>query len=170
MDIERRSLSLHNLSLAPQWPPEQLLALSEAISWLIQEGLLVQQPGQQAGWFVPSRRARSIHTKSDVESYIRGRQLPRVILHPSIVQQSYSDFMRGDYTGAVFKAFREALSNLFAGAIGTYKNPSSQRRVDLDASQAIVMLILVSHLLKIVEAQQEMLLKGRDVAVELCSD
>lgn len=104
---EKRSFCFHNLTLGSELPQESLLAMSEALSWLIREGLLVQQPGHQAGWFVPSRRAQGIHTKSDVESYIKAKQLPRAQLHASIIQQAYSDFMRGDYSGAVFKAFRE---------------------------------------------------------------
>lgn len=52
---------------------------------------------------------------------------------------------------------REALSHLFAGAIGSYKNPSSHRRVDLDAEQATEMTMLASHLLKIVDAGKQRL-------------
>jgi uncharacterized protein (TIGR02391 family) len=47
---------------------------------------------------------------------------------------------------------RQALSDLFAGAIGTYKNPRSHRRVNLaDADEAIEILMLASNLLRIVE-------------------
>jgi len=51
------------------------------------------------------------------------------------------------------KAEREALSNLFAGAIGSYKNPSSHRHVPITVGEAVEMIMLASHLLKIVESR-----------------
>lgn len=46
---------------------------------------------------------------------------------------------------------RQALMNLMAGAIGSYKNPASHRRVSFGAPEAREMIILASHLLNIVE-------------------
>jgi uncharacterized protein (TIGR02391 family) len=48
---------------------------------------------------------------------------------------------------------REALASLFAGAIGSYKNPHSHRDVPLTAEDAVEMIMLANHLLRIVEAR-----------------
>lgn len=51
-------------------------------------------------------------------------------------------------------AEREALSHLFAGAIGSYKNPHSHRTVTIgDHTEAQEMVMLASHLLRIVESR-----------------
>ncbi len=47
---------------------------------------------------------------------------------------------------------QEALSHLFAGALGSYKNPHSHRKVKLSVEETVEMIILASHLLKIVDS------------------
>ncbi len=51
------------------------------------------------------------------------------------------------------EAERQALSDLFAGAMGSYKNPGSHRHLSIDAPEAVEMIMLASHLLKIVESR-----------------
>src|SRR4051794_41082455 len=58
-----------------------------------------------------------------------------ILRTPPIISQALSD-------PTALDAEKQALSDLFAGAIGSYKNPSSHRHVTLDATEAAEMIFL----------------------------
>lgn len=52
------------------------------------------------------------------------------------------------------KAERQAISELFSGTIGLYKNPHSHREVDLEFKEAFEMLLIATHLLNIIDKRK----------------
>ena len=53
------------------------------------------------------------------------------------------------------EAERRAVSALFSGAIGYYKNPFSHRDVNVTAEEAAEMIIFASHLLRIIDSRKQ---------------
>ena len=55
---------------------------------------------------------------------------------------------------SVPKVERQAISDLFCGTIGLYKNPHSHRDVELEFNETFEMLLLATHLLNIVDKRK----------------
>ena len=82
-------------------------ALSEAVEWLKNEGLLGDHPDQSHGDFlIITRRGWKLETAAAVEAYRKTKLLPKELLHSTLVDKVWPLFSRGDYNTAVFQAFK----------------------------------------------------------------
>lgn len=86
----------------------------------------------------------AIRTKAKLGHDLIGTKLVSRAFHPDSGPLTDMSAERGE---------REALMNLMVGALGSYKNPSSHRRVQITAGEARDMIVLASHLLRIVHAR-----------------
>ncbi len=80
--------------------------------------------------------------------------LPANLVGVSLMRKAF-DKENGPLTDKSMEdAEREARAHLFAGAIGSYKNPQSHRDVNLENPQeATEIILLANHLLRIVESR-----------------
>jgi len=83
------------------------VALAEALSWLKTQGIIVRNPTQPAAWHLVTRRGQALKTRTDLETFRKGRTLPLDLLQPSLANKVHSLFLRGDHDTAVFQAFKE---------------------------------------------------------------
>jgi uncharacterized protein (TIGR02391 family) len=82
-------------------------------------------------------------------------ELPGRLVGVGLVREAFNP-TRGPLTDMeAVEGEREALASLFAGAIGTYKNPHSHRDVQLtDPREAVAIIMLANHLLRIVDSRR----------------
>lgn len=84
-----------------------VLAIAEAVSWLVSQGLIIDDPEQPASWLIATRRGKSLRTRADVEAFRKGRILPVELLQPALAEKVWPQFLRGDHDVGVFQAFKE---------------------------------------------------------------
>jgi len=83
------------------------LAIASAFQHLVTAGLLVPSPLQpHYGWFHLTDRAKSVKDPADYQRFRHAGSYPRGTIHPAIENNTYSEFMKGDYDTALFKAFK----------------------------------------------------------------
>jgi uncharacterized protein (TIGR02391 family) len=171
-------------------------AISAAWGHLVSTGMLAFAPEQgNHGWYFLTPRARAIKSDLDYQHFRHVSLYPQTTIHAVIKEETYAEFLRGDYETAVFKAFkavevavrpltsapphvvgrdlmvkafhaetgslrdameptaeRESLMELFRGAVGRFKNPTSHREVNFgEPAEVIEILQLASLLMRIVD-------------------
>lgn len=97
----------HLVSIYPSEDREAVKrALMEAWSSLVNDGLLIPEPGNAYPVYIFSRRAQQMHTLADYTVFKHSRLFPRDSIHPEVSSKGYPLFIRGEYETAVFQSFK----------------------------------------------------------------
>ena len=81
-------------------------------------------------------------------------RFPADLIGVKLMRKAF-DLEKGPLTDtSVPKAERQAISDLFCGTIGLYKNPHSHRDVELEFNETFEMLLLATHLLNIIDRRK----------------
>jgi len=104
------NLNLPHIQAPPPYPANKRddisLALGEAWSWVIAQGLLVHTERVTGDDWVLSRRARKFQDETDFARYADARRLRREALHPKIKDKVWVAFMRGDFDTAALLSMK----------------------------------------------------------------
>jgi uncharacterized protein (TIGR02391 family) len=88
--------------------PSVQQALMEAWAILFREGFIAPHATQGSlGWHVLTRKGRSAQTPQHMTAYRQAALLPVALLNPRLASIVQPLFARGDYSQAVFLAFKE---------------------------------------------------------------
>lgn len=86
---------------------ESARAIATAFQHLVNIGMLVPNAHSSPyGWFELTERGKSVKIDADYEHFRKVSLYPRGVTHPIIEQETYTEFLRGDYETAVFKAYK----------------------------------------------------------------
>ncbi|MXV78156.1 TIGR02391 family protein [Candidatus Poribacteria bacterium] len=83
-----------------------LMALREAWAWLEIEGLIVPTRGFHPDMVSITRKGENIKDEGAFKAYRKAKLLPKQLLHFSIVEDVWSNFLRGKCDTAIFEAFK----------------------------------------------------------------
>src|SRR5712664_95897 len=108
---ELRTLGSQNTTTAlavlyPDRQEEIKRILTEGWVWLESEGFLAPLPGSNRGLSFVTRKGKQFSHAQQLDSY-RKMKLLAGSLHSRIDEKARAAFLRGDYGGAVFSAFKE---------------------------------------------------------------
>lgn len=82
-------------------------AIAEAVSWMVSQGIMVENPHQPSAWMQLTRRGRKLKSRADIQAFKKARALPLELLPQYLAEKVHHLFLRGDHDTAVFQAFKE---------------------------------------------------------------
>lgn len=141
--------------------------VAEAWSVLETGGLIAMDPeDNNVYWYFITRRGEAANIDADVRVALAMTSTRRDTWHPALRTTVYTNYVRGDYDGALLEALalleieakgttdQQALVDLFADAIGRPGNPSGVRLVPFDADTCREILGFASFLLRLADARK----------------